>query len=144
MSRRRLSTKLGGAAVTNLIALTLVYALFGNALLEARVSASARGDSKPTMQERVLEIPAGTMIEVNLLNKQKLRGRLGEVTSDGFSLQTAQGNKIETQQIAFTDVKSVKQVGETGKKVGSRLTWMLVGVGVLVLVIAIVSLASGD
>jgi hypothetical protein len=144
MSRRRLSTKLGGAAVTHAITLALVYVLFGNSLLEARPKVPGRGDSKPTVQERMLEIPAGTMIEVNLLNKQKLRGRLGEVTSDGFSLQTAQGTQIETQKVAFTDVKSVKQVGETGKKVGSRLTWMLVGVGVLVLVIAIVSLSTGD
>ena len=148
MSRSRLSTKVGGAALTNVIALTLVYVLFGSSLLEARATVPGRGGSpqgKPTVQERVLNIPLGTMIEVSLLNKQKLRGRLGEVTSDGFSLQTALGTKVETQKIAFTDVKSVKQVeGTTGKKVGKGLLWALAGIGALMVVLIIVAVSSTD
>jgi hypothetical protein len=104
----------------DIICLALATLVFGCTTLEARVGASdavppgqAQSESKPTVKERILEIPSGTMIEVRLLNNQKLRGRLGETTVEGFSLQTAQGNKIETRKLAFTDVKSLKLVGAT-------------------------------
>ena len=144
MSRRILfRAKPEGIAFMNLISLILVYALLGSSLLEARVSVSGgtppeETTKKPTLQERILEVPHGTMIEVRLLNKQKLRGRLGEVTSEGFSLQTAQGTKIEMQKITFTDVKSFKQVeGTTGKKVGKGLIYGLAGIGVLTMILVI-------
>jgi len=150
--RKAINTKLGWAAATKLVALILVHALTGNCLLEAAVSASARGGSleeqttkKPTLQERILEVPHGMMIEVRLLNKQKLRGRLGEVTSEGFSLQTAQGTKIETQKVAFADVKSFKQIeGTTGSKIGKGLIYALAGIGALVVVLAIWAMTRED
>ena len=129
----------------NLIAVMLVWALFGNSVLLARVRAEQETTKKPTLQERILEVPHGTMIEVRLLNKQKLRGRLGEVTSEGFSLQTAQGTKIETQNIPFTDVKSVKQVeGTTGKKVGRGLIYGLAGIGAFMVVMVIWAVTRSD
>jgi hypothetical protein len=132
------------------ILLILISVLFGNSVLEARVGASAIGASLPqettkkaTVQERILGIPPGTLIEVRLMNKNKLRGRLGEVTNEGFSLQTAQGNKVETQKIAFAEVKSLKKVeGETtGKKFSRGVIYGLAGIGVLILIITIVMLA---
>ena len=134
----------------DMILLILISVLFGNSVLEARVGASATGASLPqettqkaTVQERIMEIPPGTMVEVRLMNKHTLRGRLGEVTNEGFSLQTAQGNKVETQKIAFTEVKSLKKVeGETtGKKVGRGVIYGLAGIGVLILIMTIVLLA---
>ena len=134
----------------DMILLILISVLFGNSVLEARVGASATGASLPqettkkaTVQERIMEIPPGTMIEVRLMNKQKLRGRLGEVTNEGFSLQTAQGNKVETQKIAFTEVKSLKNVGETtGRKVGKGVIYGLAVVGILVVIMVIVVAAK--
>ena len=145
MSRRRLKTTLGGVTTTNFIVLTLAYVLFGNTVLEARARASAGVESKPTVPERILEVPQGATIEVHLLNKQKLKGRLGEVTSDAFNLQTAQGNKIETQKIAFADVKSFKQVGETtAKKASNRVIWILAGIGVFIGVLIIVGVTAAS
>jgi len=149
--RRSFSTRFGGVALTNLIALILVYALFGNSLLEARAGISVKGGSspeettkKPTLQERILKVPNGMMIEVRLLNNQKLRGRMGDVTNEWFSLQTAQGGKIETQKVAITDVKSFKQVeGKTGKKIGTGLLIGLAVVGVIIIV-GIAMCASGE
>ena len=88
----------------------------------------------------------GAMIEVRLMNKQKVRGRLGEITHEGFSLQTAQGTTVETQKIAFTDVKSLKQVQGAGTKAGHGLVYTLAGIGVLALVLTIVavSMAGSD
>jgi len=133
------------------ILLILISVLFGNSVLEARVGASATGASlpqettkKPTVQERIMEIPPGTMVEVRLMDKHKVRGRLGEVTNEGFSLQTAQGNKVETQKIAFTEVKSLKKVegDTTGKKVGKGLIYGLAAAGILLVVIIIVAIAK--
>ena len=89
-----------------------------------------------------MEIPPGTIVEVRLMNKHTFRGRLGEVTNEGFSLQTAQGTKVETQQFAFTDVKSFKQVsGTAATKAGHGLVYALAGIGVLTVVLVIVGVA---
>ena len=130
----------------DIILLILITGLFTDSVLEARVRASGtiallpeETTKKATIQERIVEVPPGTMIEVRLMNKQKVRGRLGEVTSEGFSLQTAQGNKVETQKIAFTEVKSFKKAeGETGGKKFSRgLVYGLAGIGVLAVILVI-------
>jgi hypothetical protein len=142
-----------GVAVRDTILLILISALFGNSALEAKVGVSATGVSlpqettkKPTLQELILEIPPGTMIEVRLMNKHKVRGRLGEVTNEGFSLQTAQGNKIETQKIAFTDVKSLKKAeGETtGTRISRGVVYGLAGIGVLMVILIIWAASRSD
>jgi hypothetical protein len=135
------------------ILLILISGLFGNSILEARVGASATAASlpkettkKPTVQELILEIPTGTMIEVRLINKQKLRGKLGEVTNEGLSLQTAQGNKIETQKIAFTDVKSFKKAGggATGKGFSRGVIYGLAAIGALIVILMIWAASRSD
>jgi len=137
----------------DMILLILISVLFGNSVLEARVGASATGASLPqettkkaTVQERIMEIPPGTMIEVRLMDKNKVRGRLGEVTNEGFSLQTAQGNKVETQKIAFTDVKSFKKAkgGETGKGFSRGVIYGLAAVGALIVILVIWAAARSD
>lgn len=133
----------------NMICLVLATIIFGQSVLEARVGAAAAARAgqeqtqpKPTIKERILEVPPGTMIEVRLVHKKKIRGRLGELTDQGFSLQTAQGNKIQTQQIAFADVKSIKKV--EGNKGGHALLYALAGIGAFFVVMAIWAIARGD
>jgi hypothetical protein len=136
----------------NILCLALATLLFGSSILEARAGISgvtppgqSGSEPKPTLKERILEIPPGAMIEVRLLNKKKIRGRLGEITDEGFSLQTAQGNKIETQKLTFSELKSVKKV-EPGKHV-KPIGWIAIGalaaVGAAVLITIAVA-ASGD
>lgn len=131
----------------NTLCLLLATIVFGQSILEARAGAwlaprarQEQAQGKLTIKERILEVPAGTLIEVRLLNKQKLRGRLGEVTNEGFSLQTAQGNKIETQQIAFTDVKSIKAHQRRG---GHAVWYVLAGVGIVFATLFIIAAANG-
>jgi len=149
--RTSLNAKPSGGVITNVIALALVYALFGTSVLQASAGIHVVGSGqeepakKPTLQERILQVPQGTMIEVRLLNKHRVRGRLGEISSEGFSLQTAQENKVETQKIAFTDVKSIKQLeGTTGKKVGKGLIYALAGIGALTVVLVIWAASRED
>jgi len=74
--------------------------------------AAPRGSAsqKPSLKEQILQIPAAAQVEVRLLNKERFRGRLGEVSDDGFVVQIARGNRIETRVVAFGDVKSLKQI----------------------------------
>ncbi len=126
----------GHYCVRDMLCLILATLIFGCTTLEARVGlpgAAPTGQTgpepKPTIKQRILEIPPGSTIEVRLLNKQKIRGRLGEVTDEGFSLTTAQGEKISTQKIAFNELKSVKKV--EGGKAGHVLLYALAGIGAL-------------
>ncbi len=142
----------GHSCWREIVCLVSATLLFGSSMLEAKVGISgpaSRGQSgaatRPTLKERILEVPPGTMIEVRLLNKQKIRGRLGEVTDEGFSVQTAQGNKIDTQKVAFTDVKSVKKLeGSTGTKIGKGVVYALAGVGVLTFALIIWAASASD
>ena len=61
-------------------------------------------------QEQVIGISRGAAVEVRFLDKSKLRGRLGVVSDSGFELQTAQKGMIETRQIGFDRVKSVRDL----------------------------------
>ena len=63
-----------------------------------------QSEAKPSLKERILEVPPKTMIEVRLLNKQKLRGRLGEVTDEGFSLQIAQASAQNADTFVYQNV----------------------------------------
>jgi hypothetical protein len=137
---------IGGSPMRDMISLVLVTAVFCTTTLEARVGAigalpkaQTESKGKPTLKERILEIPPGTMIEVRLHDKQKIRGRLGELTNEGFGLTTAQGEKITTQSIAFNDVKSIKKI--EGGKAGHAVVYALAGLGALLVVIVILAVA---
>ncbi len=121
------------------ICCVLAAVLFSTTTLEAQVRSAlavslgqAATEKKPTMKERLLEVPPGTMIEVRLQNKQKMRGRLGEIDDEGFQLTTVQGQKLVAQKIAFTELKSFKKV--EGKKAGHALLYVLAGVGALMVI----------
>ncbi len=124
----------------------LAVVLMGSMLSE--VALAARGPKPPqegqTRKEKVLAIPVGTMVEVKLVTKEKLRGRIGELTNEGFSLQVAKGNTLETQQISFSQVKSVKTMEGTGSKVGKGLIYGLAGAGALLVTLIIVAAAVTD
>ena len=142
---------IGPSSMRDIICLGLVSILFGTTTLQARGGASgvippeqAGTERKTTIKEGILEIPPGTMVEVRLLNKQKIRGRLGEITDEGLTLQTARGDKIETQKLAFSELKSVKNVeSHKGKTAGWLVLGGLAGIGALVLILVAVA-ASGD
>ncbi len=125
-----------------ILALLLVGSMF------TEVAFAAKG-TKPlqqgeTLKEKVLAIPAGTLVEVKLITKEKLRGRIGELTNEGFSLQVAKGNTLETHQISFSQVKSVKTVEGTGSKVGKGVVYGLAGVGALLVTLVIIFAARAD
>jgi hypothetical protein len=51
------------------------------------------------------------VIEVKLQQKgsEKITGRLGSITGEGFEVQTVRSGQVSSQKVAFDDVKSVKE-----------------------------------
>lgn len=129
----------------DIICLVLVSMLFGTTTLEARVGAAAAvpaGQSgterKPTLKEQVNQIPAGSTVEVRQLTKERFRGRLGEASEEGFTVQIATGSRIESRKVAFSEVRSMKAVGDNG-----RTRNILIGAGAALGVLLVLALTIG-
>ena len=113
----------------------------GAANLEESSPAQAETTKKPTIKEQVLQIAVGTPTEVRLQNKEKLRGRMGTISDEGFVLQVAKGNQIEDRTISFTDVRSLKK--REGWSTGTKVAvGVLAGLGAFVLVVLVVVAAT--
>src|SRR5205823_6265959 len=93
-------------------------------------SAASQVDSTAAKKE-ALAVPLGSVIEVRLKGNEKIRGRMGEVSEEGFVVQTAQNGKLENQKITFTDLKSIKLVGKSHT---TRNVLIVSGIGAVVFV----------
>ena len=100
-------------------------------------------------QERLLALPEGSFIEVRLLDKSKLHGRLDKVESGGFLITTPTPNHLDLVQrsIAFSELKSVKRVWdrrdhESDHYTRDRVTFLIVLV--FAFVVAPIAFAIGD
>ena len=72
----------------------------------------------PTVQEQIGKISKGSLVEVKTRNKamKKVKGRLGEVTAEGFEVQVTDGQKVDTVKLLYADVTDVnKPMTKTGK-----------------------------
>lgn len=96
---------------------------------------------KPTLKEQVVLLTPGSVVEVTLKNKDKLRGRLGAVTDSGFDLQYVDQGSASNRTLRFDDVKNVKLQGTGMSTAGKIVIGVLAGFGVLV-VIALIGLAA--
>lgn len=90
-----------------------------------------------TPQEQVLALTPGTLVEVKLKNKQRLRGRLGEATADAFDLQYAQKDRVETRIVSYAEVKSIRSLQGEGK--GTRFLAALGGVFLVLMVFGLIA-----
>ena len=100
--------------------------------------------SHATLEQRVIEIDPGSLVVVNLRDKSKMRGRIGQVSADGFMLLAARGTQVKDQKVAFADVASVKAVnkGGGGAMAGHIVIGALAALGVLLL-IGMIAVAAG-
>lgn len=128
----------------NVVCLILVTAILSVSALEgsentalAALSGKSPTAQVPNMKEKLLELPPGSMIEVRLLNKQKIRGKLGQIDNEGFNLTAVEQGKIITQRIAFSELKSFKQVTSATTKTGHTLVYILAGVGAVMIIMII-------
>jgi len=96
------------------------------------------------VKSQVLNITPGSSVEVRLIDKTRLRGRLGAITDTGFELQALQGARIDTQQIAFERVKSIRDKGREsfGHSVGKGFIIAGIVIGTIMVVALVTCLAS--
>ena len=133
------------------ICLLLTTAFLGTTAMDARNNAiaavptgQASTERQTNLKQKILEVPPGTMIQVRLLNKQKIRDKLGQIDDEGFNLTAVEQGQIVTKKIAFNEMKSFKQVTSAKTKAGHTALYILAGIGVAVLVVAILFAAQED
>ena len=95
-------------------------------------------EKKPTIKEQAVTVSAGSSVEVKLLNGQKLRGRMGEVSATGFVLQSVNGDKAVNRTISFDEAGSIRAVHHT-----VRILLIVVGVVAAVAIAARVAYEKG-
>src|SRR5262245_53368451 len=93
--------------------------------------------SAADLKKKVLELPAGSLVEVRLVDKSKLRGRLGSVSDTGFDLQTTEGSKTGTQQIGFDGLTSIRTRKSAASAVGKGFLIAGITVAAFVGIVAI-------
>lgn len=67
-----------------------------------------------SVRAAVQEIPRDTPVEVRTTDRQRLRGRLGEVRDDGFDLRLVQDGRMEVRVLSFDHVRSVRDLSRPG------------------------------
>ena len=109
-------------------------------------AASKPAEAGKSVKERVLSLSEGTVVEVRTVQKEKIRGRLGPLTGEGFQVKRGQGDKSQDVTVAFANARSIKVVANghassAGKT--EKAAWMIIGGLVAVGVIWGVLLATG-
>ena len=101
-------------------ALSLVLAF----LLVTPAVPCASPRSADSWKEKVILTGAGSSIDVRLLDKTRLRGRLGAVTDNGFTMDLLKDKKIQPRTIRFDEVKSLKvTVSQQPMSVAAKVGW---------------------
>jgi hypothetical protein len=102
------------------------------------ISLSQIAVAQGTLQDAVVKIDKGSAVEVRLKSKEKVRGRLGDVSSSGFTVQVTKSGAMASRDIAFDDVKSIKRTGKPGKGgyIAMAVGFAAVGAGIVVAVAA--------
>ncbi|WP_321475783.1 hypothetical protein [uncultured Paludibaculum sp.] len=78
--------------------------VLGLALLLIPVQSFAR----TTPADQAARIPLGSTVSVKLLDHTQMRGRLLQVRSEDFDLQTARNNRLEILAIRYDATRSIK------------------------------------
>jgi flagellar biosynthesis/type III secretory pathway M-ring protein FliF/YscJ len=118
-----------------LLTLTLPAPVLGKA---------ASPEKQPTVQERLVLLPQGSVIEVKTTSKEKIKGKLGALATDSFEMQVAKGASVEKRSIRFAEVKKLTDKGLPESKARSISTTIVAGAiaGVVAVVVLIAILAS--
>ncbi len=100
------------------------------------------GTPAPTLQEQVVGIPSGALVVVRLKTKEQIRGRMADISNEGFTVKLADKDKVGERKIAYQEVKSVKRAGnESGG--GKVVLYVLAGIGAVFVVAILIWAARG-
>ena len=102
-----------------------------------------------TQEATARAIPKGALVEVRLAGKQApnwLRGRIGQVSSQGFQIQVFRSGMIDVHALRFAEIESIKPLdslwvqsapAKAGRVIGTGVSIALSAVLVLVIVLVI-------
>jgi hypothetical protein len=93
--------------------------------------------SAADLRAKALDIPVGAMVELKSSDDQKIRGRMGPLTTAGITLHGV-GPADEAKTFRFDDLKALRRVGSPE----SGGSFLLKTVGVIWLVSVVVVLAT--
>ena len=82
------------------------------------------------MAEQVARVKSGRKVDVKLSSGETLKGRMGLIAADRFTLEPSDSTKGSARVIRFSEAKTVKAAGLTnGRKwVIFGVAWVVVGV----------------
>jgi hypothetical protein len=114
------------------------------ALLFPALPVRASSREKLSVPDQLRGIAAGSPMEVQLQGGTRLRGLLGERTSEGFVLQVSKDGSHENQVVKFERAQSIRTLKSLGKPASWRKPLIVVGAifGGLALFVAIALRAS--
>ena len=72
----------------------------------------AAATQMPSLKEQFTQMPSGSVVEVKMTDRQKIRGRLGSINDSGFEVQHTRNGQIVTETLAYENVKSAKLIGQ--------------------------------
>jgi hypothetical protein len=123
----------------------LVLVLVLSFLPGAPAAPSLQQGPKLSMKEQVLAIPAGAVVEVRTIQKEKIKGRLGEANDQVFKIQRVRNDKVEEVSVDFAKAKSIKVVAvndTVASKTGRTVGWVVLGGLATLGIILIATLAA--
>ena len=127
--------------IRQLLALTLVLSFVPG----APAAPALQQGPKLSMKEQVLAIPAGAVVEVRTVQKEKIKGRLGEANDQFFKIQRVRNDKVEEVNVDFAKAKSIKVVAvndTAASKTGRTVGWVVLGGLATLGIILIATLAA--
>ena len=113
----------------NILALGMAVLLLDTGDLHARggpISAQGHEASDLGLRSQLVAIPTGAFVQVTMLHKKKLRGKLGSVANEAFEIQSVRNGNIETQSVSFGQVKSVKVIDTASRR--DKASWIVLGI----------------
>jgi hypothetical protein len=136
----------GSTTMLKTLSLFMAWVVFVNSAYAAKMSAFEPADASqasaprtPTLKEQVVQIPVGSVIEVRLLSKEKLKGQLAAISDEGIVLKHTEAAQIQDRKIAFSEMKSVKT---GGGKAGGIVLAVLATAGIVFVVIMVWALIA--
>jgi hypothetical protein len=118
-----------------LLASTLILNL--GQVAQARSGVEPSASKMEALKKKAAEITPGTIVEVRLLSGEKVRGRIGDLSTEGFSLDSGKA-EIQKRAVFFREIKSIKDV--EGRR---RVVTIIVVVSSLVAGLVIAIFATG-
>lgn len=133
-------TTLGRGFASKLAILLLLWSGFALPSYPQSPDSSSR---EQKLKADLLEISTGSVVELRLKDKSKIRGKLDRLTDSDVQVQFLQSGKIETRAIELDQIRSVKVQGK-GMSTAAKITLgALAGIGAFVVIIIAVAAAHG-